>query len=226
MRNSTDQRPVTDQGDAPLDPAAMLALASGQQRDVGLRLAKQIPWILVAWGIAWLVGFGLLWAIDGAPAALRVPLPIAVGVFIGLTAAAMVVSAVIGARANRGIRATPESAFTGTVYGVTGSIAFASMVVFGIALRANGMSDELTNIFFPVASALLIGFFYLMAAAIWQGRPMIVLGVWVILVGLVAPFFGYPTHYLVFAIAGGAGFLVSALVFAIAIRRARTGGRR
>lgn len=210
----------------PLDPAEMLALARSQQDAVSRRLARQIPWILVAWGVAWTVGFGLLWLIDGARPAFSVPLPVAAGAFAALMVAAIVVSAVVGTLSGRGIRSTPAAAFTGIVYGVTGSVAFVAMYVFAAGLVHNGMPPELQSIYFPVASSLIVGIMYLIAAAIWHQVPMIYLGGWIILVALVCPFFGYPHHYLVLATAGGGAFFVSALLLAIYTRtgRLRVGG--
>jgi hypothetical protein len=53
---------------------------------------------------------------------------------------------------------------------------------------------------------------YILAGGIWRAIPAIVMGGWIVLVALVAPFFGYPAHYLVFAIAGGGVFLGGAIV--------------
>ena len=107
--------------DAPLDAAAMLALVKEQQTDVSRSMARQIPWILLAWGIVWVVGYGMLWLIDGAKPAFSVPLPIAAAVFIVLMVSAMVLSGVIGARAGRGIRSTASAAFTGIAGRLTNS---------------------------------------------------------------------------------------------------------
>jgi hypothetical protein len=218
--NTPDQPPKPDD-EAPLEPAAMLQLVRQQQDEVARRLARQIPWILLAWGIAWTVGFGMLWLIDGAKPSFSVPWPIAATVFAALTVAAIVVSAVVGSLAGRGIRSGPGSAFTGTVFGVTGAVGFLAISVFAYGLIHNGMPDDLQNIYFPVASTLFVGFMYLMAAAIWRQVSVLVLGAWIILIALAAPFFGYPGHYLVFAIAGGGAFLLSAATLAFRTRATR-----
>lgn len=210
--------PITSDDDTALDPAAALALIGRQQEVMGKQTARDIPWILLAWGVAWSVGFGMLWLIDGAKPGFSIPLPVAAITFAVLTIGAIVASAVIGARAGRGIRTSPAAAFTGTVYGITGSVGFFALFAFGTALVYNGMPADLQNIYYPVGSALLVGIMYLMAAAIWRTKSLIILGGWIILVALVAPFLGYPNHYLVFAIAGGGGFLISAATLAWAMR--------
>ena len=207
--------------DAPLDAAAMLALVKEQQTDVSRSMARQIPWILLAWGIVWVVGYGMLWLIDGAKPAFSVPLPIAAAVFIVLMVSAMVLSGVIGARAGRGIRSTASAAFTGTVFGVTGGVGFFSIWLFASGMVANGMDRDLLSVFYPTGMGIIIGIMYLMAGAIWHAVPSIVLGGLLLAVALIAPFFGYPHHYLFFAIAGGAVFLGGAVSVALYSRGRR-----
>ena len=51
------------------------------------------------------------------------------------------------------------------------------------------------------------GIMYIVSGAIWR-RSLADPRRWTVLMAAVAPFFGYPTHYLVLALAGGVGFLV------------------
>ncbi|PJJ72827.1 hypothetical protein CLV46_2404 [Diaminobutyricimonas aerilata] len=213
-------RPAPDD-DAPLDPAAMLALIQTQQSEMERRMAAATPWIVAAWGIAWVVGFGALFLIDGARPGFAIPLPVAVGTFIALMIAAVIASAVLGARMGRGVKQTKEANFNGAVFGVTGSASFFAMYVFAVGLTRNGMDPDLLNIFFPTSSALIVGIFYALAGGFWRIVPMIWMGAWIALVGLVAPFFGYPHHYLFFALAGGGGFLVGGIVAAALLRSGR-----
>ncbi len=207
--------------DTPLDPAAMLALIQSQQSDMERRMAAATPWIVAAWGVAWLVGFGALFLIDGARPAFSVPLSLAVGVFIALMVGAVVASAVLGARMGRGVKQPREATFSGAVFGVAGSLSFFGMYVFAVGLVRNGMDPDLMNIFFPTASALIVALFYTLAGGFWRIVPMIFMGGWIGLVGLVAPFFGYPDHYLFFSLAGGGGFLIGGIVAAVLLRTGR-----
>lgn len=207
--------------DTALDPAAMLALMQHEQAEIPRRLARQIPWILLAWGVAWVGGYGMLWLIDGARPLIAVPLPVSVAVFMAVMVAAIVVSAVIGSRAQRGIRPTTAATFTGTVYGITAGASFVAMYVFAAGLVANGMSRELQSIFFPTAMGIVIGIMYLIAGAIWHAVPAIIMGGGIFGVSLIAPFFGYPNHYLFFALAGGAVFLGGSLSVALYVRGRR-----
>ena len=210
--------------DAALDPAAMLALMEQQQDAVHRRLARYVPWILLAWGVAWGVGFTLLWLIDGAKPTVAVPVPVAAGIFGALMAAALVVSGVLGALSGRGIRTTSAAQFTGAVYGMTWTIGFVAIFVFGGALVYNGMDPDLSNIYYPTASTLFVGIMYIIAGAIWRAVPALVMGGWIVLVALIAPYFGYPHHYLFFSIAGGGVFLIGAAVVAFYTKAVRLKG--
>lgn len=207
--------------DEALPPEAMLALLENQRRSVEGQIAGFVPVIVLAWGITWLFGFGALWLIDGLRPAFALPLPLAVAVFVTLLVGSIALSAILGIRSGRGLRGNPGDAFQGAVYGVTWMIGSVAIYVFAAGLAANGMDRDLANIYFPVAFVLFTGIMYLLSAALWQAVPMLILGIWTIVVGLAAPFFGYPTHYLVLAVAGGIGFLVLAVASFVHLARLR-----
>lgn len=207
--------------DAALDPEAMLALLNDQRRSVEGQMAAFVPAIITLWGVIWLLGFTVLWLIDGLGPAFSLPLPLAIGIFVALLAVGIVVSAVLGIRSGRGIRGNATAAFTGAVYGATWSVGAVAIVVFGQGLYVNGMDRELANIFYPVAFVVFAGIMNLVAGAIWHAVPSIILGVWTVLVAVIAPFFGYPTHYLVLALAGGLGYLALGIAMYVRLHRVR-----
>lgn len=207
--------------DAPLSPEQMLALVGDQRRSFEGQVASFVPAILVVWGLAWLFGFSALWLIDGARPGFALPLPAAIAIFCVLLAIAIATSAVLGIRSSRGIRGSAAEAFQGIVYGVTWAIGAIAIVGFAQGLVANGMDRELANIFYPVAFVLFTGLMFIISAAIWHAVPMLILGVWVIVVGVAAPFFGYPTHYLVMALAGGLALLALAVASYVHLARLR-----
>ncbi len=206
--------------EAPLSAGAALSMVRNQQRVVRTERGAFVFLISLGWGVALLVGFLALWAVDGLKPGVSLPLPVAMTVFIILLVAAIAVSIVQGVRSGRGIRSSAD-AFTGTVYGVSWSVVMVAIGVLGGALRANGMSQEVANLFFPCTYALAIGLLYLIAGAIWHSVSSVVVGGWVILVAVIAPWFGYPTHFLVLAIGVGGAFVVLAILEALATRRVR-----
>ena len=198
----------------------MLALLEAQQRRVTGALLAPIPWLYGIWGVAWLVGFLALWSgrADGNPW-FSIPGPLAWVVFGVLIAGSAVASAVIGFRINRGVRGV--STFSGVVYGMSWSLCGTAFALLGVGLISNGLSSDLSSLYFPSAYALMCGTLYLGGAALWRDKGQLVLGIVLLVVASVAPFFGAPANYLVMAIAAGGTFLVGALVSALRLRPGR-----
>ena len=219
----------TVDGDEPLDPAAMLELVQAQQRSATTQMGSFVGVITATWGIAWLVGFLLLWLIDGAEPAFSLPVPIAATGFGILVAIAIVISIVLGIRNTRGVKNSPASAFTGAVYGSTWSVSMIALYVLGAGLIVNGMPPAVASIYFPSAYVLMTGVLFMVSGAIWHAVPALVSGVWLVVVAVVAPFFQYPNHYLFLALAGGGAFIALAIgseIYARRVRRAALSGAR
>lgn len=205
----------------PLDPAEMLALMKDQQRSIEGQRGAFVPLILLSWGIAWLAGFGALWLIDGLGDAFTLPIWVAAPIFVVLLAGAGTLSTIFGIRTSRGLRSGKDAAFVGMVYGQSWWVGSLAIFALGQALVIHGMDADLLRIFYPSAYVFFAGLMYVMAAAIWKAIPMLILGGWSILVSVLAPFAGYPAQFLVYALAGGGGFLAVALWSWVWTRRAR-----
>lgn len=208
----------TPDDEQPLDPAGMLDVLERQQRAVDHAWMRPVAGLYSIWGAAWLGGFLLLWSASGAVAEqVRVP-AVAAGIgFAALVVAAVVGSAVLGARMGRGVRG--PSQFQGAVYGLSWPLTGAAFGAVGYGLLANGMPRDLFSLYYPAAFALMAGTLYIAGAALWSDRSQLVLGIAILVVGSSAPFFGTPTNYLVMALGGGGAFLIAALVFAMRLRR-------
>lgn len=201
--------------EAPLDPAEALALAERQQRAVGLSFVKPVMVLYTIWGVAWLVGFLVLWL---AHTVEWMPWIVAGPTFGVLIIAAIVASGIIGSRIGRGVQGS--SAYQGIVYGLAWPIIGIAFGFVGAGLIRQGMSSELASLYFPSAYALMVGILYILGAALWNARSQFVLGVVLIVLGSAAPFFGAPANNLVMAF-GGLAFLIGAVHFAIVARRVR-----
>lgn len=200
----------------------MLALLQDQQATVTGRMAAFVPWILVAWGLAWLIGFLVLWT-DALGRPGEAPGVAAGLTFAGLLVAAGAVSAVLGIRSGRGLRGTRESAVVGIVYGNLWWLGSLAVGVIGQALVRAGMPTQALGVFYPSAFIFFAGIMYVMSGLIWQAYPMMVLGVWSVIVAAVGAFLPQPSHYLLYALGGGGAFLIVAAWSAWWVRRA---GRR
>jgi hypothetical protein len=200
--------------DDALDPAAMMSLLTRQQQSVHYQQAAFVWVIELAWGIAWGLGFLVLWLIDGVRPGFSIPMPVAAVVFAVLIAAAIAVSIVLGVRSSKGVRASATNSFQGAVYGATWSVSMIAIWLFALGLQFNGLSGDLVAIFYPVAYVMMTGILFLVSAALYRAKLMIYLGVWIVLIAVAAPFFGYPDHYLFLSIAGGGSLLVMSVIVA------------
>jgi hypothetical protein len=213
-----DNQEIAD--DTPLSPEQMLALVKDQQRSVAGQRGAFVHWILLAWGVAWLLGFGALWLAAGGWPGVSIPIQIAAPAFAALLIAAGILSTVLGIRSDRGVR-DQQGAFAGVIYGQLWWVGGVAIFVMGQALAFNGMDQSLLGVFYPSAFIFFAGLMYVMAGVIWRAIPMVILGGWSIFLSAVAPFLGMPAHYLGFALAGGGGFLLAALWSWLWLQRTR-----
>jgi len=210
---------ATSSADEPLaSPSEALALIREQQRTVTERQLGGVPWILAMWAGSWGVGFFALWSgYEGGNPWFRIPLGLAGSIFGVLLVAAIVVSAIVGARIGRGVRGA--SAFGGAIYSISWSVSSLAVYLIGVALIREGADASLISLYFPAAFALVAGLLYFMGAALWRSMDQLVLGAIIIVTGTAAPFFGAPTNNLVMAVLGGGSFLVAAVVMHLNLRR-------
>ncbi|REJ04253.1 hypothetical protein DY023_15225 [Microbacterium bovistercoris] len=196
--------------DAPLSPEQMLALLQDQQRTVSGRMGAFVPWILVAWGVAWFAGFLILWwDVQQHPATVQPTLAAGIA-FAALLVLAGIVSMVLGIGSGRGLRGTRDSAIVGIVYGNSWWVGSLAIVVIGQALVQQGMDRDLLGVFFPSAFSFFAGVMYIMSGLLWRAYPMVVLGLWSVALAAIGSLLPPPVNYLVFAIAGGGAFLLIA----------------
>jgi hypothetical protein len=204
--------------DRTLDPAAALALAESQGRDITARIAAFVPRLLIMWSVIWLLGFGLLWLVDGGEPHVDVPLPIAVAGFGALMLVGIAVSAVFGIRSGRGIRSAPRSAFPGVIYGTAWPVGAIALGALGGALGMHGMSDELGNVYYPVVFTIFTGLMWIFAGALWRAVPAVIVGWVTVALAIAAAFVGAPHHYFVLALGGFLAFLSTGIVLAVRSR--------
>jgi hypothetical protein len=217
----TDDADAPD-SDAPLDPAQMYALLQNQQRSMESQINGFVAYITLAWGLTWLIGFGALWLIDGARPGFALPLGVAIAVFVTCILVTGGLSAWLGIRSGRGLRGNSAAAMTGAFYGVTWSVGATGIGVLGNALHSAGMTPELATFYYPTAYVMFAGIMYMISGAIWHVVPPFVAGIWLVVIAAVAPFFGYPHHYLFLALAGGLAFIGLAVGSFVRLRRLRS----
>ncbi len=204
---------------APEDVRGLLADVARQDRLVRARTDADPRLVLGVWGAAQLLGFGAVaaaWPVPGGPL-LPVPVLAAVGLYAVLVAVAVVVTVRHTGVVARGLDGPSQR--VRRLHGLSWPVAFNAVAALVLAMGLAGAGVELLMLLWPALTGLVVGQLYLAAAAIWQDPLRLGLGLWMVLVAVVAPFAGTPGNYVVMALAGGGGFLVAAVAVAFHARR-------
>lgn len=205
--------------DASLDPREALALLEAERSRTQQHLVPDVRLLYGAWGVAWLVGFLVLWSSATGRGPLALPPAAGGAVFAGLLGAAVVVTGVHIARRTAGVRGA--SSTQGAMYGWAWLLGFGAMASLMASAAGAGAPPEVLGVLAPALSGLVVGLLYLAGGTMWQDRAQYSLGVWILVSSAVGALAGYPTNHLVMGLLGGGGFLVAALV--VAVRGARGG---
>jgi len=205
MNNTSSVNASTNTDHVPDPQEAMLTYYKQSKRTLmDLTVASRGAYL--AWGVAWLIGFGALWisqrSTSGAPSVW------AFIVFTTVLVAAWVVSAVVGIRSGRSVQG--NSSFSGAIYGWAWVLSF-SAGIFMVAwfCKTYTITPAISGMLYTAVSALIAGTLYIAGAAIWQDRSMLVIGSWMLALTVWGIVVGLPQAYLVMALAGGGGMLVA-----------------
>jgi hypothetical protein len=226
-RDATGARPIAapdaaPDDDAPLDPAASAAIVAAQRARVAQETDVDGRLLFGAWGVAWLLGFGAMYAVAGERPLLDWPPEAAGAVFGGLLVTAAVITAVHIGRRTSGVHG--DSAAQGAMYGWSWFLGFAGVFALSATLVDAGADPVVVETAMTVASPLVVGVLYMAGAAIWRDRTQFALGVWIVVVTIGAAFVGMPWMLAVMALAGGGGMLAGAVAAGMRRRRCAPAG--
>ena len=188
------------------DPKEAILTYYKQAKRTQMDLTSASRGAYLAWGVAWLIGFGALWfsgrATSGTPSVW------AFIVFFAFLVGAWVVSAIVGIRAGRSTQGT--SSLSGAIYGWAWFLSFAAgLFMVTWFCKTYDIAPAMYGVLYIAVSALIVGALYIAGAAIWQNRSMLVIGTWMLALCVIGVVAGVPTGYLVMALAGGGGMVVA-----------------
>jgi hypothetical protein len=187
--------------------------AAGIMRDAR-DLARRELWInrrlgFAARGLAWIVGYGLVWLVVHGQRPFHGPNPVAFAVVVVLSTMALM-SGVEQARAESGVGGL--SAVRRRIHFLFVLAGFAGAFLLEGALAHAGASRAVIGVFEAAAPILVIGLFYIAHAAATTDWPVLGLGVWLIVVAAGSGFAGPATAWAIDALAVGIAFLLVAAV--------------
>ncbi|MEV7806001.1 hypothetical protein AB0O28_23940 [Microbispora sp. NPDC088329] len=200
-----DQAP--DAETAPADPGSLLRLIQTEQRQARHRLYVNPLSVHVPWGLAWLIGYGLIFLRYGPDGRVMLDTPrVLPWLVLILCCAAALTATIIGIR--RGTRhISGQSSHQSMMYGL--AWCFGLLSVTAVAARLDEMLDLSHRILmWSSLTTAVVGMLYIAGAAIWHSWYLFGCGLWIVVAnsaGLVA---GPGWHALVTALAGGGGLIV------------------
>ena len=195
----------------PLSPAASLALIAEEQRAAALRLDVDPATLLGPWGVAWLVGYGLLFLRYGPDEEVLVSMPgwLPFAALAVLLVAAGAVSGIAAARTTRGISGV--SAERGAMYMWSWVVAFAAFGVIGSSFEEYLPRPQF-GLLMGALPVLITGILYMSGGAVWHDRRQFALGLWLSAVNAAGVVAGPGWHSLAVSLLGGGAMLAAAAV--------------
>ena len=204
---------ATEHQKVPAGPDEALAVIDAQRSAFLKRHRIKATPLLIAWGLAWLIGYAALALSRRADYSL--PL-VPYLFFCGCLAAALLFTFAYVVPKTRGIRG--RSSREGTYYGLAwalgmplGAIILSRVNAF-LATLNTSEANEVAGVVSNAVPCLVVGVIFLMSAALWNETVMGVLGGWILLVTLVVTIVGMPWAWWIMSVAGGGGMLVAAVV--------------
>jgi hypothetical protein len=202
----------------PLTPAESLRLIEQEQTSARRQLTEHPMTFFGPWGVAWLLGFGVMFLRHGPNGRIYVAMPswLPTLILIGLLFVAGGVSGYLANRAFRHVQS--ESNVRGAMYGLAWGVTFITMG-FTISRFADLLPEPEAILLWGSASVLITSALFLAGAALFGDKKMFGLGIWLALINIVGTIAGPGWHSLIISLAGGGGMLVVGLYLLRQVRR-------
>ncbi|GAA5070134.1 hypothetical protein HNP84_001716 [Thermocatellispora tengchongensis] len=202
-----------ENGEGVLHPREALRLIEEQRGQVRRRLQPDPLFMYVPWGVAWTIGFGVLFLRLGLTGEPYVPIPsgVATGILLAAMAVAMAVTVFLGLRTGISVRGVSQD--RGMMYGISWSVAFFTSGTIASRFVAVGrLDDREAGLLWSALSLLVIGVLYMAGGAVWRHWTMFFIGVGILAVNIVGTMAGPGWHALLTTVCCGGGFIVAGLV--------------
>ncbi len=192
----------------PLSPEASLALIAEQQEAARRRLDVDPAVFLIPWGVAWLVGYGLLFLRYGPDERVLVSMPgwLPLVTLYALLVAAGIFSGVAGFKAAHGVAG--ESAQRGAMYGWSWMVAFVGFGIISSRFEPY-LPEAQFGLLMGSLPVFITAILYMSGGAVWRDRHQFGFGVWLSVINALGVVAGPGWHSLAVSVLGGGGMLVS-----------------
>lgn len=197
------------------DPRQALQVSSETEARTGRTLQPRVALQYVIWGSAWLIGYGVLHGSSHG----WLPLEYSTALIIFGIAITLGVASSIWLSITVSIGIRGESAFRGAVYGWTWLLGFAVVFFAANRIAQVGTDQQFTGMMVNALAVLVVGMMYMSGGALWRDIPMLVLGIWFLLVDVMSLIAGPEQFITVYLTLGVGGFYAAALVTNLQQRR-------
>lgn len=200
-----------------LDPQSAMDLVETTSRAATRSLRVDDSLLFLAWGAAWILGYGATFLSIRNQDPYHGPAAWAYVVLAASLGLAAVFTGVTVSRTSRGIAGA--SATSGLMYGLSWPVGFVTLFSLEGAIAKAGASDAVQGLVGAAGPALLVGVIYVVGAAIWRSTTMFALGAWLCLVVAIGGYAGVVGFAGLMAVAGGGGFVLAGTVMLVRARR-------
>ncbi|MEV6480030.1 hypothetical protein [Streptomyces sp. NPDC051576] len=190
--------------------AARAGASAGQPTaDARARVERAVLQMHLAWGVAWFIGFGLLFLHDGPDSRTFVSMPawLPITTLMVLLVVAGVVTFVVGARAFSRDAVGELIAQQARRYGAAWLLGFVGLILT-IGKITSDLPDETKGLLWGATTTGLVGVLHIAGSALWGDRSRLRWGIWVTFINVVGVMAGQGWQDLIICVAGGALSLI------------------
>lgn len=165
------------------------------------------PLVYAAWGLVWLVGYGAMWLSVRGQHPYTGPSGVSIAAVFVLAGFAAATILAVASRAVAGIGG--RSVRYRRIILATWGIGYLILLLVQAAMSTSVSTRVLAFVSFA-GPVLLAGLTYILASALGRNRPALVLGAWLVIVGVSCAWLTPAVILATGALAGGGGFLLIA----------------
>ncbi|GAA4228676.1 hypothetical protein FHR32_008113 [Streptosporangium album] len=200
-----------DDDERVLSPEETLRLIEKQGSAAADRFTPDPVPHYLAWGVAWLVGFGAFFlhhGLSGTPY-LPIPIGVAMALLLGMMTLAMLVSALTMWQLGSPVHGMSQA--RGMMYGFAWTFGFLSAAAIAIRVGAQ-LPEAERSLLWASLSMTVVAVLYMAGGAIWHVRPMFVFGAGLAVLNAIGTTAGPGWHALLMSVGAGGGSIAAGLV--------------
>jgi hypothetical protein len=205
MKDSADVDSGTDM-DAQGAAVIMQQARDRAQRELTINRSA----IFAAWGLVYLLGYGVVWLSVRGQRLYHAPAGWALALLVVLAAMALAFTAAVTDRATSGVGGL--SVMKRRIYSLALAAGLLGVIIMQVALRHNGAGQGVIGVFTASSPLLVAGVILVAGTAAWLNWYMFGLGIWLIAVAACSGFAGPAGAWAVDALAVGVPLLLMAVI--------------